>query len=158
MPQHRKRRSAIDRLMSKIDVAGPDECWMWRGASNGERGNFQLDTYTRRYTNSARATYLLLVGPVSAELVVRHTCDVGLCCNPRHLVPGTQADNMRDRVERGRSRLGKLPHVELSCPQCGNTFDVIHSQGKRRVFCTPKCRAVFTARAVRHFLNCSCAK
>ena len=34
--------------------------------------------------------------------VVRHTCDNRACCNPYHLVKGTQADNVRDCVERNR--------------------------------------------------------
>lgn len=34
--------------------------------------------------------------------VVRHTCDNPPCINPEHLVPGTQADNMHDRMDRGR--------------------------------------------------------
>lgn len=39
--------------------------------------------------------------------VARHTCDNPACCRPDHLVVGTQADNVRDRVERGRSALGR---------------------------------------------------
>lgn len=41
-------------------------------------------------------------GDLDEGIVIRHTCDNPLCCNPRHLIPGTQADNVRDMVERGR--------------------------------------------------------
>lgn len=34
--------------------------------------------------------------------VVRHTCDNPPCCNPKHLLPGTQKDNGADAIERGR--------------------------------------------------------
>ena len=35
-------------------------------------------------------------------LVVRHTCDNPKCINPNHLIIGTQLDNMKDKVSRGR--------------------------------------------------------
>lgn len=34
--------------------------------------------------------------------VIRHTCDNARCINPEHLLIGTQSDNMRDKMERGR--------------------------------------------------------
>ena len=36
--------------------------------------------------------------------VVRHTCDTPWCINENHLVLGTQADNVKDSVERGRHK------------------------------------------------------
>lgn len=42
------------------------------------------------------------VDDLPSTLIVRHTCDVPACINPAHLVAGTQADNMRDKVDRNR--------------------------------------------------------
>lgn len=36
--------------------------------------------------------------------VIRHTCDNPRCINPKHLLIGTQADNIRDMDTRGRRR------------------------------------------------------
>ena len=34
--------------------------------------------------------------------VVRHTCDEPACVNPKHLIKGTQKENVRDAIERNR--------------------------------------------------------
>lgn len=52
-------------------------------------------------------------------MVVRHTCDNRKCINPEHLVPGTHRENMKDMVERGRSKYcggGRFKKVEEECP------------------------------------------
>lgn len=54
-----------------------------------------------------RVVYEQCVGEIPAGEVVRHSCDNPPCINPDHLLVGTTLDNMRDKVERGRSSYGK---------------------------------------------------
>lgn len=58
--------------------------------------------YQRKKYPAHRAAYLLFVGPVPDDLFVCHRCDVRPCVNPSHLFLGTQSDNLRDMVNKGR--------------------------------------------------------
>ena len=49
--------------------------------------------------------------------VVRHTCDNPRCINPAHLLPGTWADNNRDRAMRNRSAKGVPTRRKLTREQ-----------------------------------------
>lgn len=49
--------------------------------------------------------------PLAEGMVTRHTCDNPPCCNPAHLIEGTQAQNLADMVARGRSRTGERHHA-----------------------------------------------
>ena len=61
-----------------------------------------------------RALYRLYCGAIPAGMQVRHTCDNPPCVNPKHLVLGTIADNMKDRTA-GRHAIGaEAPNARLS--------------------------------------------
>jgi len=83
-------------------VQKTDNCWIWIGAKSYCKG---YGFY--RTKRAHRIAYELWVNPIPDGLVVRHKCDNGLCVNPQHLEVGTQADNMRDKVERGRQAKGE---------------------------------------------------
>ena len=54
-----------------------------------------------------RHIYRMEIGPILPGEVIRHICDNRKCINPNHLVKGTHADNVADRVERKRSAFGE---------------------------------------------------
>lgn len=86
----------LDDLLSK----DTDDCILWpaRPKSNGY-GQIQID---RKKYSAHRFVYERVHGRLAPGLLVRHTCDVKLCVNPRHLIPGTRRDNTNDALERGQ--------------------------------------------------------
>ena len=84
------------------------ECVEWTGAKNTE--GYGLRRHSGCVTGAHRVAYCEHRDiPLSdiAGLVVRHTCDNPSCVNPDHLLIGTHADNMRDKVERNRHNRGE---------------------------------------------------
>lgn len=75
-------------------------CWIWlRSLSTRGYGQINLGD---RVTRTHRASYEAFKGTIPDGLHVLHTCDVKTCVNPDHLYLGTDAENSRDRIARGR--------------------------------------------------------
>lgn len=80
-------------------------CWWWlAGTTARGYGKFWIDGRT---VHAHRVAWELVNGPMDPGLVARHKCDNPLCVRPDHVVPGTNLDNTRDMVERGRMPLGE---------------------------------------------------
>ena len=61
-----------------------------------------------RYMLAHRVVLQIETGtPVPADKVVMHECDNPSCVRPTHLRVGTHAENMHDKVVKGRSRIHK---------------------------------------------------
>jgi len=54
-----------------------------------------------------RYIYEECFGEIPEGMVVRHKCDNTNCVNPEHMELGTQLDNIKDTVERGRTTRGE---------------------------------------------------
>lgn len=97
-----------DRFWSKVATSQDvDACWEWK-FSRTPLGYGQ-HSIKRRTVSAHRVAYALAFGDPGSR-VVRHKCDNPPCCNPWHLLPGTQLDNVRDRNERGRTARGPEMH------------------------------------------------
>lgn len=124
----RKTRPIEERFWGKVDIRGPDECWEWTAHRSKGYGYISADG-TQRI--ASRIAYELEYGEIPDGLHVCHTCDNPSCCNPKHLWLGTPADNMRDRVQKGRSadqRGEKGPCAKLTEKDVLN-IRILYAQG-----------------------------
>jgi DNA-binding CsgD family transcriptional regulator len=76
-----------------------DGCWIWLGANNGKYGHI-LTYKVMEYSH--RVSWEIHYGPIQAGMNVLHRCDNPLCVRPDHLFLGTQSDNIKDCVAKGR--------------------------------------------------------
>jgi hypothetical protein len=97
---------------------GADACWPFKGKLNG-KGRPYFTVAGKKHL-AYRLAYELVNGDDTLEgVMARHTCDNEVCCNPRHIVPGDQQQNMNDMKE--RERHGIPHHAVRAIRKLGNT-------------------------------------
>lgn len=97
-----KRRARLIQRIQRDDFG----CWSWLGYH--DKDGYAVASFDDRPQRVHRVMLALSGVDVPAGAIVRHRCDNAGCVRPDHLLLGTQADNMRDMVERGRSLVGDL--------------------------------------------------
>jgi hypothetical protein len=87
-------------------IADEDSCWVYTGYTrdrrNEEYGSFK--TSAERTELAHRVAFGLMHPDELMPPVVLHSCDNPPCCRPKHLIAGTQADNVADATRKGRMR------------------------------------------------------
>lgn len=126
-------RSLAERFDSKIERIPFSGCWIWTGRVMERNG---YGTLGRNLAH--RISWKLHSGPIPKGLYVLHRCDVSCCVNPEHLFLGTQLDNVRDMMAKGRQNMGDRYHKLLThCPHGhAYTAENIYWRGNHRA-----CRA-----------------
>lgn len=89
--------------------------WMYKVAGPMKYGVVYVNG---REVYAHRRAWELTYGPIPLGMQVLHRCDTPPCINPEHLFLGTQSDNMRDKVRKGRDHNVR----KTSCPQ-GHPYD-----------------------------------
>lgn len=106
-----KRRDILGRKISdskeKFILKTESGCWEWLGQK--WPGGYGYVRVKGKTIPAHRYIYSWYKEEIDPTLIACHTCDNPGCVNPDHIFLGTQADNMRDMVSKGRSlsRRGK---------------------------------------------------
>ncbi len=98
-PNAQKTFADLDERHQKLLHVRDDGCWIWTGAHTRGYGNV---SYCGKRWSSHCLIYTLLRGKIPHGAIMRHSCDVRLCCNPDHLTPGTHQENRQDSIGKGR--------------------------------------------------------
>lgn len=93
-------QSDRERFWRNVHIGQKHECWPWKKSQfTGGYGQIKVE---RKNLKSHRVAYYLHYGIDPQENLICHRCDNPVCCNPYHLFSGTEGDNARDCVAKGR--------------------------------------------------------
>jgi hypothetical protein len=114
----RAHGSIAKRLHAHLRIDKATGCHLWMGhRDNAGYGRMWIGSGKQA---AHRIAWEVAHGPAPQGMIVMHTiCDNPPCCNPAHLTLGTQADNARDRVKKGRGWGARAHDLELH-PQWAN--------------------------------------
>ena len=75
------------------------KCWNWNNPNHAAGyGAFHIGGEV----SSHRASFVIHFGGITEGLLICHSCDNPRCVNPLHLFQGSQLENMRDMIRKGR--------------------------------------------------------
>lgn len=83
-----KGASAEDRISAGTEQQG--DCLVWVGSSDSS--GYGTMFFQTRTIQPHRAAWALRHGFLSKDVLVIHTCENPLCCNPDHMFTGQQPD------------------------------------------------------------------
>lgn len=114
----RKYPTFLDRLMAHTVILPWSGCYIYMGSIT-ESGYVKI---TIKKEGKARSVYVHRAAyeayhnirlPTGRENPLRHTCHIGCCWRPDHLIPGTVKQNVQDNIKRGTHANGwKLYHAK----------------------------------------------
>ncbi len=90
-------RDDLARLWTKI--VRSEGCWTWTGSH--DTGGYPHVWWNGKLRRASRVIYEICRGPIGGYHVLHH-CDNQGCVNPDHFFLGSNADNVRDMVAKGR--------------------------------------------------------
>lgn len=120
----------VRRFHQRYEVNAETLCWEWTGTIH-PRGYGTLGIGGRvKHIKAHRFSYEMFFGPIPEGQKVLHECDNRRCVNPAHFFLGTDADNAKDCVAKGRhSSLLGTNKPKLTKPMI-QTIRILYARGR----------------------------
>ena len=98
----------VDELFRVVEPDPNSGCWLWPNGATGT--GYGITRHAGKPILAHRLSWILHFGEISKGegfhgTCVLHKCDVRACVNPDHLFLGTNLDNIKDRMAKGRSHV-----------------------------------------------------
>jgi hypothetical protein len=96
----------LEKLLRRVNLT--KDCWNWEGPIDSlKKGGYGI-VYDREtgIQRTHRLMWHYCYGGIPKGMWILHTCDNPRCVRPSHLYLGTNKENVRDRVTRGRGAYG----------------------------------------------------
>lgn len=100
-----ERLDRMNQQFQRFVIKNEVGCWGWRGSLRKGYGN--INCGSGKSMTASRASWLFHHGEIPTGKDVLHKCDTPSCNNPNHLFLGTAKDNVKDMIEKGRSRYAR---------------------------------------------------
>lgn len=99
------------RFWEQVEYNPKTGCWEWQGyvIAEGRYGRFMAMGHK---ILCHRYAYQQLVGIIPEGMQVCHRCDNPICVRPEHLFLGTNSDNQKDSITKGRHNTVKITPEE----------------------------------------------
>ena len=99
--------SLIERFSKYLpDILDENQCWEWQGSINHKRGGYGQLIFNKKTLKAHRISYEIHYAEPLGNFHCLHKCDNPKCVNPAHLFAGTNLDNVKDKVSKGRCYTG----------------------------------------------------
>jgi hypothetical protein len=130
----------LAKFWARVDKRAPDECWPWLGGKHPQGyGRFHYEGKSRPATRVAWE--IEHNAPFPDGMFACHSCDNPPCVNPAHLWPGTNSDNIRDAVAKGRHASKPQPFCKQGHEIVGDNVELTKN-GRRCRICSREKSAV----------------
>lgn len=125
------------RFLSHVDK-NSDGHWYWIGCV--DKDGYGITNDSIRKLPAHVLSFKLFNGNHIKNLVVMHQCDIPRCVNPDHLKQGTQRDNIRDCVAKGRHHKARRTHCTKGHPLTSDNIYLRTRNGSTERRCKQCCK------------------